>query len=157
MSSPRLPLTVTRPGLVGCLNWRWLPLVTMRSHPSLSSISTTSRTFTSPVYHVALSVVCRQCLVGRKLQQLMRAREDPVWTVVCCQNPGRLLFWNHCVGRALPGTESQPFQRGRDFDDRRFGRPALYTVPTESSWPFQQGAGPALQTAGAACTGEWPI
>lgn len=28
MSSPRLPLTVTRPGFTGCLNCRWLPRVT---------------------------------------------------------------------------------------------------------------------------------
>src|SRR5438128_8275799 len=34
-SSPLLlmPITVTRPSLVGCLNWRWLPLLTWCSRP----------------------------------------------------------------------------------------------------------------------------
>jgi hypothetical protein len=47
MSSPRPPLTVTRPGLDECLNWRWLPTVVTRTHPSRSSIRITSRTFTA--------------------------------------------------------------------------------------------------------------
>src|SRR5262245_46777492 len=34
MSSPGWPLTVTRPGLLGCLSCRWLPSVTTRHHPS---------------------------------------------------------------------------------------------------------------------------
>ncbi len=46
MSSPGWPLTVTRPGLVGCLNWRWLPFVTTRTHPSCTRRRITSRTFT---------------------------------------------------------------------------------------------------------------
>ena len=47
ISSPRPPLTVTRPGLDECLNWRWLPTVVTRTHPSRSSIRITSRTFTA--------------------------------------------------------------------------------------------------------------
>ncbi len=35
-SSPGFPGTVTRPGLSGCLNWRWLPLVRTSRHPSSS-------------------------------------------------------------------------------------------------------------------------
>lgn len=46
MSSPKLPLTVTRPALVGCLDCRWLPSVFTRVHPSPSSNRMTSRTFT---------------------------------------------------------------------------------------------------------------
>ena len=56
MSSPSCPLTVTRPGFVGCLNCRWLPLVITRIHPSSSSIRITSRTFTlAPYPHVSCS------------------------------------------------------------------------------------------------------
>lgn len=50
MSSPWPPLTVTRPGFTGCLNWRWLPFVTTRTHPSSSSILMTSRTFIPQSY-----------------------------------------------------------------------------------------------------------
>ena len=34
MSSPKLPLTVTRPGLIKCLNCRWLPSVLTSPQPS---------------------------------------------------------------------------------------------------------------------------
>src|SRR5262249_47556862 len=37
ISSPKLPLTVTRPGFLSCLNWRWLPRVSTWIHPSRSS------------------------------------------------------------------------------------------------------------------------
>ena len=47
MSSASPPLTVTRPGLDECLNWRWLPTVVTKTHPSRSSIRITSRTFTA--------------------------------------------------------------------------------------------------------------
>jgi hypothetical protein len=47
MSSPKPPLTVTRPGLDGCLNCRWLPTVVTKAHPSRSSMRITSRTFTA--------------------------------------------------------------------------------------------------------------
>ena len=47
MSSPRPPLTVTRPGLDECLNCRWLPTVVTKTHPSRSSMRITSRTFTA--------------------------------------------------------------------------------------------------------------
>src|SRR5436190_8682748 len=52
MSSPSWPLTVTRPSLVGCLNWRWLPLVTTSVQPSSCSIRITSRTFTRLQYQM---------------------------------------------------------------------------------------------------------
>src|SRR5438094_10625894 len=41
-----LPGTVTRPGLLGCLNWRWLPRIATCSHPSRRRISRISETFT---------------------------------------------------------------------------------------------------------------
>ena len=47
MSSPRPPLTVTRPDLDECLNCRWLTTVVTRTHPSRSSIRITSQTFTA--------------------------------------------------------------------------------------------------------------
>ena len=46
-SSPGLPATVTRPGLVGCLNCRWLPLVVTKYQPSWPSIRNMSDTFTT--------------------------------------------------------------------------------------------------------------
>ena len=49
-SSLGLPGTVTRPALVGCLNWRWLPRVVTRNQPSLSSIRSTSLTFMREEY-----------------------------------------------------------------------------------------------------------
>lgn len=48
-SSLGFPATVTRPGLDGCLNWRWLPRVATKNHPSLWSMSNTSPTFISRV------------------------------------------------------------------------------------------------------------
>jgi hypothetical protein len=57
-SSPGLPGTVTRPGLLGCLNCRWLPLVLTNCQPSCSINLVTSRTFTSQVYlHLLVSGV----------------------------------------------------------------------------------------------------
>jgi hypothetical protein len=44
-SSLGLPATVTRPGLVGCRYWRWLPRWATWRQPSRSSISTSSRNF----------------------------------------------------------------------------------------------------------------
>ena len=44
-SSLGFPGTVTRPGLVGCLNWRWLPLVATKYHPSSLSIAKISEIF----------------------------------------------------------------------------------------------------------------
>ena len=43
-SSPGLPGMVTRPGLTGCLYWRWLPLVRTNRHPSFSISSIASLT-----------------------------------------------------------------------------------------------------------------
>src|SRR5438874_12508992 len=40
------PGTVTRPGLLGCLNWRWLPRITTCTHLSSRRISRISATFT---------------------------------------------------------------------------------------------------------------
>src|SRR3990172_408082 len=45
-SSLGFPATVTRPGLVGCLNSRWLPRVVTRYHPSRRRIVNISETFT---------------------------------------------------------------------------------------------------------------
>lgn len=45
-SSPGFPATVTRPGLVVCLNCRWEPRCRTTDQPSSSSILTTSRIFT---------------------------------------------------------------------------------------------------------------
>src|ERR687887_2495272 len=44
-SSDILPGTVTLPGLVACLNCRWLPFWDTWTQPSLSNSRTTSRTF----------------------------------------------------------------------------------------------------------------
>src|SRR5262245_26920998 len=44
-SCPGLPAIVTRPGLIGCRNWRWLPLVATWTHPSSPISLMTSRTF----------------------------------------------------------------------------------------------------------------
>src|SRR5216684_6028171 len=49
-SSLGFPATVTRPGLFGCLNWRWLPRVATRYHPSWFNIRRTSLTFTQAEY-----------------------------------------------------------------------------------------------------------
>lgn len=57
MSSPRLPLTVTRPDLVACLNCRWLPSWLTSAQPSSSSSRMTSRTFTRRRYHRRLQGV----------------------------------------------------------------------------------------------------
>ena len=51
MSSPRFPLTVTRPVLLACLNWRWLPSWLTSAQPSSSRSRITSRTFTRRRYH----------------------------------------------------------------------------------------------------------
>src|SRR6266498_3973240 len=53
MSIPGLPATVTVPGLLGCRNWRWLPLVRTNIHPSDSIREIKSRTFTVKAYHPA--------------------------------------------------------------------------------------------------------
>src|SRR5262245_49331575 len=44
-SSEGCPATVTRPGLVGCFNRRWLPFVTTTSQPASASILSRSRAF----------------------------------------------------------------------------------------------------------------
>jgi hypothetical protein len=44
-SSLGLPATVTRPGLLGCLNWRWLPRVDARYQPSSPNMRNMSDTF----------------------------------------------------------------------------------------------------------------
>src|SRR5262245_20184878 len=44
-SSLGFPATVTRPVLLGCLNWRWLPRVATWIQPSRRSIPSTSDTF----------------------------------------------------------------------------------------------------------------
>src|ERR1700682_1726050 len=44
-SSLGFPGTVTRPGLLGCLNWRWLPRVTAKYQPSSASMRNMSDTF----------------------------------------------------------------------------------------------------------------
>src|SRR5437667_9343720 len=49
-SSLGLPGTVTRPGLDGCLNWRWLPRVCTMNQPSSWSIRSASATFMGPAY-----------------------------------------------------------------------------------------------------------
>src|SRR5579883_3185240 len=46
-SSLGLPGTVTRPGLVRCLNWRWLPRLATKYHPSSASNRNMSDTFTT--------------------------------------------------------------------------------------------------------------
>src|SRR5215471_3856740 len=45
-SSDGLPAIVTRPGLLECLNWRWLPRVATKYQPSRSISRIASRTFT---------------------------------------------------------------------------------------------------------------
>ncbi len=45
-SSLGLPGTVTRPGLIGCLNWRWLPFIATSAQPSSASKRSISLTFT---------------------------------------------------------------------------------------------------------------
>lgn len=70
MSSPRWPHTVTRPGLAGCLDCRWLPSVMTKRHPSASSRRITSRTFTGTAYQASRNLArqagsaraCRYCL-----------------------------------------------------------------------------------------------
>jgi hypothetical protein len=57
ISSPRFPLTVTRPGLIWGLNWRWLPRVTTSIQPSCSRSRITSRTFTHPLYQIPCNSV----------------------------------------------------------------------------------------------------
>lgn len=46
-SSLSLPATVTRPGLDGCSNWRWLPRVPTRIQPSSASMCRTNLIFTT--------------------------------------------------------------------------------------------------------------
>jgi hypothetical protein len=50
-SSLGLPATVTRPGLVGCLNCRWLPRVACKYQPSSCNKRRTSDTFITEAYH----------------------------------------------------------------------------------------------------------
>ena len=51
ISSPRFPLTVTRPGFGGLLELPWLPSVLISAQPSASRSRITSRTFTRRRYH----------------------------------------------------------------------------------------------------------
>src|SRR5262249_54566971 len=44
-STLNFPDTVTKPSFEGCLNWRWLPFVRTRYHPSPSNSLMTSFTF----------------------------------------------------------------------------------------------------------------
>jgi hypothetical protein len=50
-SSLGLPATVTRPGLLGCLNWRWLPRVDAGYQPSSLSFRNMSDTFIAGADH----------------------------------------------------------------------------------------------------------
>ena len=50
-SSLGLPGTVTRPGLLACLYWRWLPRVATRRQPPAWSNLRTSLTFMGERYH----------------------------------------------------------------------------------------------------------
>jgi len=50
-SSLGLPDTVTRPGLIGCLNCRWLPRVACKYQPSSCNNRRTSDTFITEAYH----------------------------------------------------------------------------------------------------------
>ena len=45
----RFPATVTRPGFLGCLYWRWLPDCATWNHPSSRSSLITSRTFMTKI------------------------------------------------------------------------------------------------------------
>lgn len=53
-TSLSLPLTVTVPGLEGCLNCRWSPLVLTNVHPSFLSICKTSLTL---YFFISLNVL----------------------------------------------------------------------------------------------------
>jgi hypothetical protein len=48
-SCPSFPATVTRPGFLGCLYWRWLPDYATWNHPSSRSSLITSRTFMTKI------------------------------------------------------------------------------------------------------------
>ena len=48
-SWPSWPAMVTKPGFELCLNWRWLPFVRAKNHPSSSMSLIASRTFTLSV------------------------------------------------------------------------------------------------------------
>jgi hypothetical protein len=47
ISSRTFPETVTRPGFVSCLNWRWLPRIATKYHSSSFNLLIASRTFMS--------------------------------------------------------------------------------------------------------------
>ena len=58
-SCPGFPATVTRPGFVGCLYWRWLPVWATWNHPSSRSCPITSRTFITKItYRHILAPFC---------------------------------------------------------------------------------------------------
>ena len=80
------PATVTLPGLLGCLYWRWLPACFTTRHPSDSTSLITSRTFIA----VLLSGICRQQLIAGGFP----LGESPAHLVVSIEFPEFLPgFW----------------------------------------------------------------
>jgi hypothetical protein len=69
-SSPGWPGTVTRPFLIACLYWRWLPRVRTCSHPSFSISRIRSRTFT--LFRIGLPA--HSLFRRRLLQQLLHTQ-----------------------------------------------------------------------------------
>ena len=73
-SSLGLPGTVTRPGLLACLNCRWLPRVVTRYHPSRRRISRISETFTLPPSAENERSLSKLTRIGRRIFALRTSR-----------------------------------------------------------------------------------
>src|SRR5262245_23260415 len=75
-----LPETVTRPGLVGCLNCRWLPRIATTAQSSFFRSRIISRTFTcSP------PLVAERRLFGLTLEEIDPASSECCHKQVACR------------------------------------------------------------------------
>jgi hypothetical protein len=67
-----LPAMVTRPGLVGCLYWRWLPRMATSTHPSVSMILMIHAPLAA--YRPFLTSACTTVTTGGRLVSVRHLR-----------------------------------------------------------------------------------
>lgn len=105
--------TVTRPGLMGCLNWAWLPRRATSTQPSASSSRMTSRLFIVCIYtHWAsiASAPSRRRLAGGHHELDAEAREHAFEAV----HPGGVVEVEQAAGFGVGNTRPRaPPRRAR--------------------------------------------
>src|ERR1035441_508011 len=113
---------VTRPGLFGCLYWRWLPRVFTLRHPSASTCLIRSRTF------MKVTVGARQTTRGDGLSHRCRCVDRPRKAMVCPtstedgadagDSDGEIVVAEEGGASALSGAGEEAGIGGEAFEER---------------------------------------